>query len=71
MRRRLVLCIAVLVGSFGTGCPETYGKGGLLDQAMHRDVMEEMEEVCADGRPRRQICDDPQAPISTCPWRCP
>jgi hypothetical protein len=67
MRRRFVVAVALLVGSFGTGCPETYGKNGYLDDAISEDLEEERRQKveeqntllgkCPDGKPPRDICE--------------
>ncbi|WNG33479.1 hypothetical protein F0U61_07505 [Archangium violaceum] len=79
MHWSLVVGIALLVVPFGTGCPETYGKGGYLDDAMEEDIKEQWRErqrekqlsrTCGDGKPPRDICDDPKD-ARTCHWGCP
>jgi hypothetical protein len=76
MRRRFVVGVALLVGSFGTGCPEIYGKWGSLDDAIREDIEEERRQrveeqntppgKCPDGKPPRNICD-----VTPCRWDCP
>lgn len=42
MRWRLVwLCALSLVGSLG--CPRSFGRGGTIDQAAHKDVKQMLE----------------------------
>ncbi|MFY0563860.1 hypothetical protein ACN28E_08440 [Archangium lansingense] len=82
MRWPFVLGIALLTGFLGTGCPEVYGRGGYLDDAMREDIQEQMRErreqrrwekekpePCPDGKPPTQVCDDP-ADSKKCHWEC-
>ncbi len=81
MRWGLVLGIALLAGTVGTGCPEhVYGKGGALDDAMREDTEEQFDErqrelgkaaQCRDKK--RQLvwhCDDPKNRPNACYWKC-
>lgn len=45
----------------GTGCPETWGIGGTMDQAMARDIDEEMHQrECKLGKDEwRYRCEKP------------
>lgn len=36
------LCALALVGALG--CPHSFGRGGTIDTAIHRDVRESLEE---------------------------
>ena len=40
---RLVASLALVLVT-GTGCPSFRGRGGLIDQAMHRDLIESLAE---------------------------
>ncbi|WP_257454780.1 hypothetical protein [Archangium lipolyticum] len=78
MRWGLVLGIALLVGSLGTGCPEQiYGREGYLDDAMREDIEEQHDErqrelgkpvPCRDGKRLVQICDPSTGKV--CHWEC-
>jgi hypothetical protein len=57
------LCVVSLVVM--TGCPDTYGRDGRLDQATHEDLLELLREncseedfnaYCAQGRERSPEC---------------
>jgi hypothetical protein len=41
-----------------TGCPDVYGKGGKLDQAMSKDIKDMQEERKRELRERREDMDD-------------
>ena len=82
MHRRFVVAAALWGVTFGTACPETYGKGGYLDDAMEQDIRQQMQERreqsrrekekaprCGDGRSAKKICDDPAHP-DECHWEC-
>jgi hypothetical protein len=68
MRRRFVLGVALLVSLVGTGCPETYGKNGYLDDAIGKDIEEEQRQreeeqntpqgLCPDGNPPGEVCKE-------------
>ena len=80
MRRLIMLGSALLVGLGGSGCPEVYGKGGSLDDAMREDIEAEQEdrrriqdrwksrsaEPCPEGKTRKMECDASDA----CRWVC-
>jgi hypothetical protein len=52
MRWRTVgLCVLSLVGM--TGCPEEFGKGGRIDQAVQQDVEESIRKPCTPEEYRR------------------
>lgn len=59
MRWRLTaLCAVSLVGLLG--CPETYGIGGTVDQAVHEDMMEalpQQEAPCPPAARVKEICE--------------
>jgi hypothetical protein len=42
----------------GTGCPDTYGIGGKLDQAMAKDIKDIQEERRRELRESQQDLDD-------------
>ncbi len=82
MRWPFVLGIALLAGVLGTGCPETYGKRGSLDDAMAEDIQEQMRERreqrrqekelaprCPEGKTAELVCDD-SADSKQCHWEC-
>jgi hypothetical protein len=71
-RRRLVLML-LLTGV--TGCPETWGRDGTIERALHRDVLENYLEdsTCDLGREEwLDFCgtEDGRRPAS-CPEGCP
>jgi hypothetical protein len=75
MHRRFVVAVALWGMTFGTACPETYGKKGALDDAMEEDVAEQHEEMLRQqGKPvpcrkkgerQVQVCSG-----ATCHWEC-
>jgi hypothetical protein len=79
MRWGLVLGIALLAGTLGTGCPEQiYGKGGALDDAMRQDIEEQHNERqremgkpigCSDGKKLIEICRG-SGTSEKCYWEC-
>ncbi|KFA89849.1 hypothetical protein [Archangium violaceum] len=78
MRWPFVLGIALLAGFMGTGCPETYGKRGTLDDAMAEDMEEQRDErkrelgepvPCTKPRELTRVCDD-ENQRTTCHWEC-
>jgi hypothetical protein len=66
MRRRFVVAVALLVGSFGTGCPENYGKGGYLDDEMHEDIEDERRQKIEEQNTRPGLCPNGKPPIDVC-----
>jgi hypothetical protein len=78
MRWPFVLGIALLAGFLGTGCPETYGKRGSLDDAMAEDIEEQQDErqrelgnpvPCSKPRTLDWVCADENR-RDTCHWEC-
>jgi hypothetical protein len=78
MRWPFVLGIALLAGFLGTGCPETYGKRGSLDDAMAEDIEEQQDErqrelgepvKCRGRRKLVWVCADDRR-RETCHWEC-
>ncbi|HYO67681.1 MAG TPA: hypothetical protein VEU33_16520 [Archangium sp.] len=78
MRWPFVLGITLLAGFLGTGCPETYGKRGTLDDAMAEDLEEQQDErqrelgkdvPCREHKRRVWKCDDENR-LETCDWKC-
>lgn len=82
MRWPFVLGIALLTGFMGTGCPEIYGKGGYLDDAMREDIHEQMRERreqrrqeqqqaprCPEGKSAELVCAG-SADSKQCHWEC-
>jgi hypothetical protein len=77
MRWWLAPGLTLVAGTVGTGCPETYGKGGYLDDAMQKDIEEQrqrrLEEEktlpgkCPDGKPPRDICEGSSPCYRGCP----
>ncbi len=68
MRRHLWLAVAMLL--VGVGCPEEFGIGGRLDQAMAKDTKEMLEKPCPPGTQREEPklnCADPSC---TPPPKC-
>ena len=72
MRGRMVVPSTLLLLAFGTACPETYGIGGEMDEAIRRDIQEGLKEHqrCEDGELQIWTCADPDD-RTTCRWRCP
>ncbi|WP_257457647.1 hypothetical protein [Archangium lipolyticum] len=56
--RRAMLIAAMGLMVLGTGCPEVYGKGGKLDQAMEMDLKAMQEERRRELKGREQELDD-------------
>jgi hypothetical protein len=68
-RRKLGLCV---VAALGLGCPETYGVGGVIDEAVEKD-MEALAKppddyVCPSPEEVQRRCVDPDS--ETCPRKC-
>jgi hypothetical protein len=70
--RLLVPSSLLLLAALGPACPETYGIGGEMDEAIRRDIQEGLEEHqrCEDGELRIWSCTNPDD-RTTCKWRCP
>jgi hypothetical protein len=61
-----VLAVGLVLLGFGTACPEMHQRGGRLDQAAHRDAVEQTlikrcpppayQEFCTDGREQTPEC---------------
>jgi hypothetical protein len=58
MRQRAMLTVAMGLLVLGTGCPEVYGKGGTLDQAMEKDLKAMQEERRRELRERNPDDDE-------------
>jgi hypothetical protein len=78
MRWPFVLGIALLAGFLGTGCPETYGKRGTLDDAMAEDMEERQDErqrelgkpvPCTKPKALTWVCENEKR-RDTCRWEC-
>jgi hypothetical protein len=71
MNRRKAAMLAVLI-VVGTGCPEQWGKGGFIDQAVAKYIKAnlESEKSCADGKPAEWHCRG-EGPAKKCRWECP
>ncbi|WNG32826.1 hypothetical protein F0U61_03755 [Archangium violaceum] len=57
------------------GCPETWGKGGKMDQAMEKDIKERLRKnnCPLDEEEWAEICSDPDPRIKEalgCPQAC-
>ena len=65
MSQRAMLAAVVGLLVLGTGCPDVYGKGGKLDQAMEKDVKDMHEERKRELRERERSMDDDEG------WHCP
>ena len=63
------MMLAVLLG-LGTGCPEEWRKGGVMDRAAAKDIKENLAHPCADDAPRVWRCAEDE-PEESCGWRCP
>jgi hypothetical protein len=51
------------------GCPETFGKGGTVDQAVFEDAVDAVNpERCPPPEEVRAICANPK---KQCPEECP
>ncbi len=61
------LCLVSLVGL--TGCPETFGRDGAIDQAAHEDALERIHQECSDVE-RRQYCGGGRENSVECRERC-
>jgi hypothetical protein len=58
------MLVAVMgLSVLGTGCPDVYGKGGKIDQAMAKDIKDMQEERKRELREQRM--DDDEG------WHCP
>ncbi len=81
MHRLIMLGSALLVGLGVSGCPEVYGKGGSLDDAMREDIEAQLREQreaqrhrrkdmstepCPEGQSRKQECESEAG----CRWVC-
>jgi hypothetical protein len=67
---RKAIMLAVL-GGLGTGCPEEWRKGGIMDRAAAKDTRENMpESECPEGQAAQWDCppDDPDP--AKCGWVC-
>lgn len=52
-----------------TGCPETFGKDGTVDQAVFQDAVDAVNpERCPPPEEVRAICANPK---KQCPEECP
>ncbi|HEX5752521.1 MAG TPA: hypothetical protein VFZ09_40320 [Archangium sp.] len=58
MTRRAMLAAVMGLLILGTGCPDVYGKGGKLDQAMAKDIQDMQEERRRELRERREDMED-------------
>ncbi|WP_152622337.1 hypothetical protein [Archangium violaceum] len=65
MSRRAMLAVVVGLLVLGTGCPDVYGRGGKLDQAMAKDIKDMQEERRRELMERREDMDDDEG--SHCP----
>jgi hypothetical protein len=68
MRWRMLGLLVVV--TLGLGCPETYGIGGSIDDAMHRDMKAQAEEAaqCPAQAEVDRLCANPDD--EQCPRRC-
>jgi hypothetical protein len=58
--RRLGLCV---VAALGVGCPETYGIGGSIDEAVEKDMKAMSEELvlpCPSRAEAEKLCANPR-----------
>jgi len=58
MSHRALLSAVMGLSLLGTGCPDTYGIGGKLDQAMAKDIQPMQEERRRESRERQQDVED-------------
>ena len=70
MTRRLPLLLLLL--AMGTGCPEFWGRDGIIEEAAHRDSMERMRPPPCTGNwaDWNKLCVHAENPEKTCPARC-
>jgi hypothetical protein len=61
------LCLVSLVGL--TGCPETFGRDGAIDQAAHEDALERIRPECS-AKDRRKYCGDGRENSAECLKYC-
>jgi hypothetical protein len=52
--KRLWVCTLSLVGTLG--CPHAFGRGGTIDRAIHKDLMERLKGGPCSDRDLRQFC---------------
>jgi hypothetical protein len=62
MSRRAVLVAVMGLSMLGTGCPDVYGIGGKLDQAMAKDIQEMQEERRRELRERQEEVEEGSCP---------
>lgn len=79
MRTRRVLEVALLVLVLGTGCPEFHKKGGFIDRAAYKDMVENAgtakAPLCPDRSRAQWGCEDSEDSSEDfedeeC-WECP
>jgi hypothetical protein len=63
----LGVCLLSLAG--GLGCPHAFGRGGTIDKAMHKDLMEQLKNGPCSERDRRRYCSVGQD-LEECFLRC-
>jgi hypothetical protein len=69
MGRQAVLAMGGVLLLIATGCPEEWGRGGAIDQAVQRDMEEALEQECPVGKRLVRNCDKvPRG--AECPWEC-
>lgn len=54
-----------------TGCPEEWGKGGVIDRAVAKDTRAKLPEMtCPEGKTGRWICPPDEPDSEKCEWLC-
>jgi hypothetical protein len=61
MRRRLLMVALFLMGM--TGCPHTWGRGGVIDMAVQKDMREYLSRrrCTLDVHQWKEKCGDPES----------
>ena len=59
--------VLLLAGTLG--CPHAFGRGGTIDKAMHKDLMEQLEDGQCSQTDIERICS-PGGDVEACLKEC-
>jgi hypothetical protein len=68
MRWRIIF-IGVLSLLGATACPHSFGRGGTIDRAVHKDAKAVLQEEECTEEIRQKYCTDPDN-MEQCPEEC-